>query len=68
MTASIRCPYCGFVYAASEGRLTCASCGMHSSCVLLRCPNCGYETPTESKLGSLLRRILKGGRDVPAER
>jgi len=68
MSDKIRCPYCGFQYAPSEGRGTCASCGLHSSCSLLRCPNCGYESPAESRLGKLIGRIWKGGRHAQAER
>jgi hypothetical protein len=58
-----RCALCGTRFGDEESRGGCGSCPLHpSGCGLVRCPNCGYEWPTESKVlgffGRLARRLV----------
>lgn len=44
----MKCALCGKEFEPSA--TACASCPMHSGCDLIRCPNCRYEFPKESKI------------------
>jgi hypothetical protein len=41
----VKCALCGYTYSAQEAEGACRSCPFHRKCRLVRCPNCGYETP-----------------------
>ncbi len=43
----VKCPLCGYTYTAAESQSACRSCPFHRKCRMLRCPNCGYETPAK---------------------
>lgn len=60
------CAYCGLTFdelKASRGG--CSSCFKHShasGCGMIKCPQCGYDTPTVPKwVNSLTAFIRKGG-------
>ncbi|MEK7375740.1 MAG: hypothetical protein AABZ57_01035 [Candidatus Margulisiibacteriota bacterium] len=42
------CPLCG--KEVKDDQLACAGCPMNSGCNLLKCPNCGFEFPKESRI------------------
>ena len=43
----MKCSLCGYEFSESEGKGSCANCPMHKGCHLVRCPNCGFETPKD---------------------
>jgi len=58
------CPLCQHEIPADQASCR-AGCPLAHGCSLVRCPNCGYEMPGESKLVSLIRRWM--GKGDPAE-
>ncbi|MGQ9629593.1 MAG: hypothetical protein ACUVXI_04655 [bacterium] len=52
----MKCAFCGYKFEEDEGLSACRGCPIKGSCRMLRCPNCGYETPAEPGLIRLLRR------------
>ncbi|MBI2437240.1 MAG: hypothetical protein HYV36_00290 [Lentisphaerae bacterium] len=43
----MKCALCGQVFDQAARAGACANCSMLKNCGLLRCPNCGFETPAE---------------------
>jgi hypothetical protein len=56
----MRCDFCGYEFAQSDGEIACTGCPLVGNCHLIRCPRCGYEMPPEAKLVSWLRSLRKG--------
>lgn len=52
----MKCQLCGLEFKEEEGQLACRGCHMTGPCGLIKCPNCGYETPKESNLIKSLKR------------
>ena len=46
----VKCPLCGLEFSERDAQKVCSVCIMSKSCNLVKCPNCGYESPIESKL------------------
>ena len=44
-TDLMKCALCGYTYSAEQAQAACQNCPFHRKCRLIRCPNCGYETP-----------------------
>jgi hypothetical protein len=61
----IKCALCGYMFDEKNGKASCKGCFMSGGCGLLRCPNCGYETPREPAWFKkiLKRRNKKNGTD-----
>ncbi|HIE28172.1 TPA: hypothetical protein EYP66_12875 [Candidatus Poribacteria bacterium] len=58
----MRCNFCGFEFTESESKSACYSCPLSKGkghCKLLKCPNCGYETPAEPKWVKFLKERIK---------
>ncbi len=45
----MKCPLCGLEFEEEQGLSYCRGCPLARSCGLVRCPNCRYEVPLESK-------------------
>ena len=59
------CPACNHKFDPESSSVGCGACLMHGSCGLVKCPECGYETPREP---GFLGRMLKAfGRTPVAE-
>lgn len=56
---TMKCPYCGHEFSAASGTGYCGSCPMAKNCRLVRCPNCAYETPAESKLLAAIKKLRR---------
>jgi hypothetical protein len=57
-----RCSLCGHRFAEGD-RSRCASCVLPGSdCHLVRCPRCGHEFPSDSRLLRWLGRFLRVSR------
>ncbi|PKO16974.1 hypothetical protein CVU37_09185 [candidate division BRC1 bacterium HGW-BRC1-1] len=41
------CPACNHKFDPESSSVGCGACLMHGSCGLVKCPECGYETPRE---------------------
>lgn len=41
------CPACKHEYSPNASTVECGACLMRGSCGLVKCPECGYETPRE---------------------
>lgn len=44
------CPLCGFEFNEKIEHKSCPMCALNSNCRFVKCPNCNYEIPAESKL------------------
>lgn len=53
----MRCGLCGFRYDEKEAQKSCQSCPVTKGCRLIRCPNCGFETPPEPKWLTYIRDL-----------
>ena len=56
-TDLMKCALCGYAFSAEQAQAACQSCPFHRKCRLIRCPNCGYETPARAQ-GGLRRGLL----------
>ncbi len=45
----MKCSLCGFNFNEEKAEAGCAGCGLIKKCGLIKCPNCGFETPVEPK-------------------
>ena len=45
----MKCSLCGHEFKEEEAASACASCAIMKGCRLIKCPNCGFETPPEPK-------------------
>ncbi|MCX7766083.1 MAG: hypothetical protein N2246_05190 [Candidatus Sumerlaeia bacterium] len=52
----MKCLLCGFEFDEREAQNLCKGCVFFSSCGLVKCPNCGYETPEEPMLIKKLKK------------
>lgn len=43
----MKCTLCGFEFEEDQAQPACISCCLMKGCKLIRCPNCGFETPRE---------------------
>ena len=41
-----RCSLCGYRYRVDQAERACRDCPMSGNCDMVKCPNCGYETPS----------------------
>ncbi len=46
----MRCPLCGYQFREEGGKTTCKGCPIAGACHMVKCPNCGYDVPTEPGL------------------
>lgn len=54
---AVTCHVCGFPFAPEQN--ACGGCAMHGGCSLIKCPNCGTETPhTDRGVAGWLQRVL----------
>ena len=57
MPESVTCHLCGFAFAPDQN--ACGGCAMHGGCTLIKCPNCGTETPdTNVGAAGWLQRVF----------
>jgi len=52
----MKCPLCGIKFDEQYAQKACKGCPFHKSCNLIKCPNCGYEFPGESKIVKLIEK------------
>jgi len=45
----VKCSLCGREFNEKEAERGCKSCPIMKGCKLVKCPNCGFETPLEPK-------------------
>jgi len=51
----MKCPLCGYEFNENDAGATCKGCPMSGGCNMVKCPNCGYDLPGESKLLKVLK-------------
>jgi Fe2+ transport system protein FeoA/rubredoxin len=56
----MKCSLCGLDYSEEEALKACANCPI-KRCTMLRCPNCGFETPMPPKW---LQMFIEKGRNM----
>lgn len=62
----MKCSLCGMEYDEEKASKSCAGCIMAKKCGLVKCPNCGFETPPEPEwLKRRRRRIEENERKGP---
>ncbi len=45
----MKCSLCGFEFNEKEAERACKNCPVMKCCKLIKCSNCGFETPPEPK-------------------
>ncbi len=51
----MKCPLCGHQFREEDGQAACRGCLLAGSCHMVKCPNCGYDIPKETKLIKALK-------------
>lgn len=51
----MKCALCGFEFNEKEAQRACSGCVLIKSCNLVKCPNCGYESPLEPRFIKKIR-------------
>jgi predicted amidophosphoribosyltransferase len=51
------CALCGTRF--THGGLVCSGCVLSNACDLVKCPQCGYQFPRDSRLVAWVRRLLR---------
>lgn len=54
---AMNCAFCGHDFDASLAAPSCANCVIAGGCGMVRCPNCGFETPAKTRLATLAEGI-----------
>jgi hypothetical protein len=54
---AFECGLCGLRF--THGGKVCSSCVLSNGCDLVKCPGCGYQFPRESRMVSLMQRLLR---------
>ncbi|PIQ87943.1 MAG: hypothetical protein COV73_01480 [Candidatus Omnitrophica bacterium CG11_big_fil_rev_8_21_14_0_20_43_6] len=55
----MKCTLCGYKFSENEAEKACKNCPVKKGCKLLKCPNCGFETPPKPQwLKSLFKRRI----------
>jgi hypothetical protein len=62
MSGMIHCGMCGHAFTHAEGIACSKGCPMARGCGMVTCPSCGYEFPPESKIVTLVTRVLNRAR------
>ena len=57
----MKCPLCGYQFREENGKAVCKGCPLAGACHMVRCPNCGYDVPTEPKLIKVLKAWRRRG-------
>lgn len=52
----VKCALCGFVFEEDQAQEACKNCPLMKGCKLVKCPNCGFETPPEPKWAIYLKK------------
>lgn len=55
----MKCSLCGYEFEKEESAISCKGCPFLKGCDMIRCPNCGFEVPAESKLVKVLKRLRR---------
>lgn len=50
------CSLCGARF--THGEQVCGACPMSTKCDLVKCPNCGFQFPRESRIVAFARRLF----------
>jgi len=56
----MKCQLCGNEFDENAAASACEGCMMAKKCRLVRCPNCGYETPKTPEWIKKISRQLSG--------
>ncbi|MDP2599678.1 MAG: hypothetical protein Q8P84_02950 [Deltaproteobacteria bacterium] len=59
----VACSLCGFQFNRAEA--ACGGCTLYGGCGSIKCPNCGFEFVTESKLVNWFTKLLDSGWSLP---
>jgi uncharacterized C2H2 Zn-finger protein len=55
----MKCPLCGLKFSENEAEKACCGCPFVKNCNLIRCPNCGYEIPSEPEFIKKIKKWRK---------
>ena len=55
----MKCPLCGFNFNEDEARAACQGCPLSGSCGMVRCPNCNYDVPRQSRLLAAFKALRR---------
>ena len=55
----MKCSLCGYHFNEQESKGGCSTCHVFGACKMIRCSNCGYETPSEPKIIKRLKNWRK---------
>ena len=57
------CSFCSKTFDEESARKACQRCAVFGGCKMIKCPNCGYETPPETGLVKWLKKKVKKKHD-----
>jgi len=55
----MKCALCGLEFNEKQAQRACSGCKSAAVCNLVKCPNCGYESPLESEFITKIVRKIK---------
>ena len=55
----MKCSLCSHEFDEAASRRSCAGCFNLGGCQMVRCPNCGYETPPEPEWIKQLKQKME---------
>ncbi len=55
----MKCSLCGYQFNEDESVMSCGGCSFVKGCNMVRCPNCGFEVPAESKVVKILKKLRR---------
>jgi len=61
----IECGMCGHPFTREEGAACRSGCPVAGGCGMVTCPACGYEFPPESKLLTLITKLVRRASPAP---
>ncbi|MDP7263258.1 MAG: hypothetical protein QGI38_01910 [Candidatus Woesearchaeota archaeon] len=54
----MKCSFCGYKFSEKDAKKACQGCVM-KNCNMIKCPNCNYENPIDTKLIKNIKRWMK---------
>lgn len=56
----MNCPVCGMRFRVEQAKTSCESCPMSKNCMMVRCPNCGFEAVPDKEDMKKIRSMRYG--------
>ncbi|MEI7641080.1 MAG: hypothetical protein WCJ46_06195 [bacterium] len=60
----MKCVLCGYEFNEAKAKTACEGCPLGEKCGLVKCPNCGYESPKTPQWLTKKENKIKNKREV----